>query len=106
MTVERIIFMAKILDTLGRATSAFKSLDVFRLKDGIINTSFHYGIFDYFLQCFLQYGTLIIIREEALEDEVAEGHHFFQDQEVIQGGTTLAMEGSGMGVMSKDLFQK
>lgn len=45
MTVERIIFMAKILDTLGRATSAFKSLDVFRLKDGSINASFHYGLF-------------------------------------------------------------
>lgn len=94
----------QILDTLVLgATSAFKSLDVFSLKDGSINTFF---IMCCFLQCFLQYGTLIIIREEALEDEVAEGHHFFQDQEVIQGGTTLAMEGLGMGAMSKDLFQK
>jgi hypothetical protein len=43
--------------------------------------------------------------EEALEDEVAEVHHFFRDQEVIQGDITLAMVDLGMGVMSKVLFQ-
>jgi hypothetical protein len=40
-----------------------------------------------------------------LEDEVAEVRHFFRDQEVIQGDTTLVMEDSGMGVMLKVLFQ-
>jgi hypothetical protein len=54
-----------------------------------------------FLQCFLQFGTLIIILEEALEDEVVEAHHFFQGQEAIQGDITLVMGDSGMGVMLK-----
>jgi hypothetical protein len=54
-----------------------------------------------FLQCFLQFGTLIIILEEALEDEVVEAHHFFQGQEAIQGDITLVTGDSGMGVMLK-----
>ena len=86
----------------GLGATAFNSLDGFRLKDRSINT---YFIMDIFLQCFLQFGTLIIILEEALEDEVAEVHHFFRDQEVIQGDITLAMVDSGMGVMSKVWFQ-
>jgi len=54
-----------------------------------------------FLQCFLQYGTLIIILEEALEAEVVEAHHFFQGQEAIQGDITLVMGDLGTGVMLK-----
>ena len=54
-----------------------------------------------FLQCFLQYGTLIIILEEASEDEVVEAHHFFQGQEAIQGDITLVMGDLGTGVMLK-----
>jgi hypothetical protein len=38
-----IVFMAKILDILVLGATAFKSLDGFRLKDGINNTLFHYG---------------------------------------------------------------
>ena len=54
-----------------------------------------------FLQCFLQYGTLIIILEEASEAEVVEAHHFFQGQEAIQGDITLVMGDLGTGVMLK-----
>jgi len=79
----------------GLGATAFNSLDGFRLKDRSINT---YFIMDIFLQCFLQFGTLIIILEEALEDEVAEVHHFFRDQEVGRHNFGYGRFGNGRNV--------